>query len=355
MIAFVFGSGDRFSFVIRNISFSTSSISVGKEDMADYIVQQAEQLNPVNDIYGGVIVNVEQPMDSKVYSTLLRASMSQWRQQEKRGIWIKLPIQHVNLVEATVKEGFRYHHAEKDYLLLVCWLPETTDTIPEDASHRVGTGAFVMNSHREVLVDELACCMLRYQDVVQVIPLSKKDVWNNQELFSSVEDYFDNCVKTLDSCTSLENCLKRTCDNQLMIIQLAVSHFEEEVSHFEEEVGGGVDAVKYVKTLQELRRFMATEDPFMEEFFLPFESVCKQHELFYKKLLLKKGKLDKKLKFWKAWGRVSSVISVTFFLSVLIFSVVAPPAMTAVAAVLAVQWAKWKNVVTHFGGALRMQ
>uniref|UniRef100_A0A2N9EJA4 Nudix hydrolase domain-containing protein n=2 Tax=Fagus sylvatica TaxID=28930 RepID=A0A2N9EJA4_FAGSY len=120
--------------------------------MADYIVQQAEQLNPVNDIYGGVIVNVEQPMDSKVYSTLLRASMSQWRQQEKRGIWIKLPIQHVNLVEATVKEGFRYHHAEKDYLMLVCWLPETPDTIPENASHRVGIGAFVMNSQREVLV-----------------------------------------------------------------------------------------------------------------------------------------------------------------------------------------------------------
>ncbi|GMY11597.1 upf0496 protein [Fagus crenata] len=306
--------------------------------MADYIVQQAEQLNPVNDIYGGVIVNVEQPMDSKVYSTLLRASMSQWRQQEKRGIWIKLPIQHVNLVEATVKEGFRYHHAEKDYLLLVCWLPETTDTIPEDASHRVGTRAFVMNSHREVLVDELACCMLRYQDVVQVVPLSKKDVWNNQELFSSVEDYFDNCVKTLDSCTSLENCLKRTCDNQL-IIQLAVSHFEE-------EVGGGVDGVKYVKTLQELRRFMATEDPFTEEFVLLFESVRKQHELLYKKLLLKKGKLDKKLKFWKAWGTVSSVISVTVFLSLLIFSVVAPPAMTAVAAVLAGsmgQVGKWCN------------
>ena len=93
--------------------------------------------------------------------------------------------------------------------------------------------------------------------MVQVIQLSKKDVWNNQELFSLVEDYFDNYVKTLDSCTSLENCRKRTRDNQLMIIQLAVSHFEE-------EVGGGVDGEKYVKTLQELRRFKATEDPFTE-------------------------------------------------------------------------------------------
>ena len=28
--------------------------------------------------------------------------------QEKRGIWIKLPIQHVNLVEATVKVNTRF-------------------------------------------------------------------------------------------------------------------------------------------------------------------------------------------------------------------------------------------------------
>merc|ERR1712183_296884 len=51
-----------------------------------------------------------------------------------------------------LKEGFRYHHAEPDYLMLVCWLPETADTIPLNASHRVGVGSFVMNSKREVLV-----------------------------------------------------------------------------------------------------------------------------------------------------------------------------------------------------------
>jgi hypothetical protein len=49
-----------------------------------------------------------------------------------------------------LQEGFRYHHAEPDYLMLVYWIPETIDTLPANASRRVGIGAFVMNSKREV-------------------------------------------------------------------------------------------------------------------------------------------------------------------------------------------------------------
>lgn len=116
-------------------------------------VQQVELLSSVNDLYGGVRVNMEHhPMDSKDFATSLKASISQWKQQGKRGVWIKLPIEQVNLVEVAVKEGFRYHHAEPDYLMLVYWIPETTNTLPANASHRVGIGAFVMNSQREVLV-----------------------------------------------------------------------------------------------------------------------------------------------------------------------------------------------------------
>ncbi|KAL5729365.1 nudix (nucleoside diphosphate linked moiety X)-type motif 2 [Ranunculus cassubicifolius] len=36
--------------------------------------------------------------------------------------------------------------------MLVHWIPETGSTIPLNASHRVGIGAFVMNDKREVLV-----------------------------------------------------------------------------------------------------------------------------------------------------------------------------------------------------------
>lgn len=126
---------------------STSSVLVDENS-----VQQIQLLTSTDDAYGGVRVEIKNPMDSNVFGDLLRASISQWRQKGKKGVWIKLPIEHANLIEAAVKEGFRYHHAEPDYLMLVYWIPKTAHTLPANASHRVGIGAFVINSKREVLV-----------------------------------------------------------------------------------------------------------------------------------------------------------------------------------------------------------
>ncbi|KAJ0808764.1 putative hydrolase [Helianthus annuus] len=105
------------------------------------------------DEHGGVIVEMDtEPVDPVVFVSLLKASMLQWKQQGKKGVWIKLPIELVNLIEPAVQEGFYYHHAEPNHLMLVHWIPETINTLPANASHRVGIGAFVMNENREVLV-----------------------------------------------------------------------------------------------------------------------------------------------------------------------------------------------------------
>ena len=50
-----------------------------------------------------------------------------------------------------MQEGFRYHHAEPTYLMLVYWIPEAESTIPVNASHRVRVGAVVLNHNKEVL------------------------------------------------------------------------------------------------------------------------------------------------------------------------------------------------------------
>ncbi|KAL5865424.1 hypothetical protein ACOSQ3_002938 [Xanthoceras sorbifolium] len=140
---------NRIPFLMKNMSTSTSSWSVEKE-MNE--VERIELLSSIEDAHGGVTVDVKESMDSKMFSLMLKTSLFYWTQQGKRGVWIRLPIEFANLVEPAVKEGFRYHHAEPDYLMLVKWISETTDTLPENASHRVGVGAFVMNDKGEVLV-----------------------------------------------------------------------------------------------------------------------------------------------------------------------------------------------------------
>ncbi|XP_025667726.1 nudix hydrolase 2 isoform X3 [Arachis hypogaea] len=110
-----------------------------------------ELLKAEEDKHGGVVVNVEveDPIEPLNFSSWLQASISNWSQQGKKGVWIKLPIKHSNLVDTAVKAGFRYHHAEPDHLMLVYWIPHSPDTIPQNASHRVGIGAFVINNNRE--------------------------------------------------------------------------------------------------------------------------------------------------------------------------------------------------------------
>ncbi|OMO76960.1 hypothetical protein CCACVL1_15253 [Corchorus capsularis] len=141
-----------------NIRFRSAMSASPNSTPVNVIAENEEQfrdfklLNAVNDRYGGVVIEITEPMDSALFASLLRASIAQWRHQGKKGVWIKLPIQHANLVEAAVKEGFWYHHAEPNYLMLAYWIPESAPTLPANASHRVGIGAFVMNEKREVLV-----------------------------------------------------------------------------------------------------------------------------------------------------------------------------------------------------------
>ncbi|KAL6873456.1 hypothetical protein ACP4OV_013538 [Aristida adscensionis] len=122
----------------------------------------------VNDKHGGVIVQMTTPMDPVAFSASLKAALAKWREEGIRGVWIKLPISLANLIPPAVEEGFWYHHAEETYLMLAYWLPNTTHTLPVNATHRVGVGAFVMNEKREVLAVQEKSGVLRGQGVWKV-------------------------------------------------------------------------------------------------------------------------------------------------------------------------------------------
>ncbi|EOY12022.1 NUDIX hydrolase domain - like 10 [Theobroma cacao] len=133
------------------MSISVDLLEVVESRLCENGVCHVELLPAINDDHGGVIVEMKEHMDSDTFVTRLRASMLKWKQQGKRGVWIKLPIGLVHLVETVVKEGFWYHHAEPSYLMLVHWIPKTPNTIPANATHRVGVGSIILNDKREVL------------------------------------------------------------------------------------------------------------------------------------------------------------------------------------------------------------
>ncbi|KAK9052339.1 hypothetical protein SSX86_028968 [Deinandra increscens subsp. villosa] len=116
-------------------------------------------LDAFDDEYGGVVVNPEKlPFETNVFASILRSSVSIWRKEGKKGIWLKLPVEKCDLVPIAVREGFQYHHAETGYVMMTYWIPSEPCMLPANASHQVGVGGFVINDKNEVLVVQEKHC-----------------------------------------------------------------------------------------------------------------------------------------------------------------------------------------------------
>ncbi|CAH8281073.1 unnamed protein product [Arabidopsis lyrata] len=213
----------------------------------------------------------------------------------------------------------------------------------------LASGAETRSLSFDALIEVSGCLLEMNQEVVRFIIESKEDAWDNKDLTCLVNAYFDSSIKTLDFCNAVDNCVKRARIGQ-MLLQFALKQFEMESSGNNKSVEPGTTN-KYAKTLEELNKFKASADPFDGDFFMLFESVYEQQVMLLEILHKQKRKLDKKLKNIKHWKKISNVVFVTAFVSVLIFSVVAaavaaPPVVTAVAAALAVpvgSIGKWCN------------
>ncbi|MBA0850878.1 hypothetical protein Goshw_008647 [Gossypium schwendimanii] len=148
---------------------------------------------------------------------------------------------------------------------------------------------------------------------------------------SLAKDYFDNSKNTLVLCTATGDCLRRAQNNH-EIIRLAVKCFDEEV---------GTDKNKSGKTLEELKRFKAAEEPFFEELRALAGRVHLQQESLQRKFNARKGTLEQKLASLETWRRVSLAFFVVAFFSLLIFYVVASTKSL-------------KHVITALGSALTL-
>ncbi|KAH7687562.1 Mn(2+)-dependent ADP-ribose/CDP-alcohol diphosphatase protein [Dioscorea alata] len=116
-------------------------------------------LDASEDKYGGMVINTDElPRNSFAFASILHVSLSQWKLEGKKGVWLKLPLERTELVPIAVKEGFKYHHAEESYVMLTYWIPEGPCMLPANASHQVGVGGFIINEKDEVLVVQEKYC-----------------------------------------------------------------------------------------------------------------------------------------------------------------------------------------------------
>ncbi|KAF5203290.1 Nudix hydrolase, partial [Thalictrum thalictroides] len=116
-------------------------------------------LDASEDNYEGIVVDPERlPSNPNTFASRLQSSLAHWISKGKKGIWLKLPIERSELVPIAVKEGFQYHHAEQEYVMLTYWIPQEPSMLPANATHQVGVGGFVINDKNEVLVVQEKHC-----------------------------------------------------------------------------------------------------------------------------------------------------------------------------------------------------
>ena len=93
------------------------------------------------DAFGGLILDADQ-MEIETFNETLAKSIEEWKRDGKRGIWFKVPSNRAALVPILIQNGFSYHHAEPDYVMLNRFIPsDEKNPLPPNASTQVGVGA----------------------------------------------------------------------------------------------------------------------------------------------------------------------------------------------------------------------
>ena len=82
----------------------------------------------------------------------LQLALDELREAGRRGVWMRVPIEHSAAAAVAARHGFAFHHAEGGTAMLLRWLPSDAPCpVPAFATHIVGCGGMVINKRGEVL------------------------------------------------------------------------------------------------------------------------------------------------------------------------------------------------------------
>ncbi|XP_066153059.1 uncharacterized protein [Euwallacea fornicatus] len=141
--------------IVRNYGIvPIKSIIRKMSDRVDITSDSSVPFHGKGDRYEGItIASDKEQCNLDVFPDKLKNSLELWKNTKKRAVWFKVYLDQSDWVPILVKNGFKYHHAKKDYVMLYVWLSSSEiDNVPPYAHTMIGVGAVVVNESDQVLV-----------------------------------------------------------------------------------------------------------------------------------------------------------------------------------------------------------
>ena len=118
------------------------------------ICTDPKMLVHVVDHFNGIRVDSEcLPTDKGTFRSKLWHSVQRWQSEGKRGVFLKIPLDRIHLIEIAVDHQFTIHHARPQYVMLIRWLPRNEpNMIPDHCHCYISVGCVVVNRLKEAVV-----------------------------------------------------------------------------------------------------------------------------------------------------------------------------------------------------------
>ncbi|XP_026725260.1 nudix hydrolase 8-like [Trichoplusia ni] len=107
----------------------------------------------VIDRYRGVTIDLKQEKpEQNIFLHKLKESLLIWGAEGYRCIWFKVDIKDTFCVPILADNGFNFHHAREDFVMMYKWLPkDSKPNLPPTSHTNLGIGAMVFNDKNQLL------------------------------------------------------------------------------------------------------------------------------------------------------------------------------------------------------------
>lgn len=117
----------------------------------------AANLSGKRDIFDGLTIASAQQnaelLPGERFSQALPQAILEWKADGIRGVWFQVDLAHSEWVPVLAANGFVFHHAQPDYVMMTRWLPtDEPDGLPKYPFTSIGVGGLVVNRAGQVLL-----------------------------------------------------------------------------------------------------------------------------------------------------------------------------------------------------------